>query len=530
VHGVLKPMQHIATLLCLAALSLHTAAVSAAEQVIPISGEVPSDAARHFYLPFTVPPGIVEIEVQHDDLSDENILDWGLEDPNGFRGWGGGNTEPAIVGLDAASRSYLPGPIVPGEWRIVVGKAKILVTPALYEIKVVLRDTPTLAPQPERQPYHAPPPLVTGARWYAGDFHVHSVESGDARPPLDEIASFAKSRGLDFVLLSDHNTVSQLDFYAAVQKNHPQFLFLPGMEFTTYWGHANAIGSTQWVDHKLELPGNSIAAAAGAFRAQGALFSINHPTLELGDLCIGCAWSQDLSPELIDAIEIQTGNATKLSLFGDSAIELWDSLLDTGRHLAAIGGSDDHRAGLDLSAFQSPIGDPTTMVFAEELSVQGILDGVRKGRTVVKLVGPESPMIVLSSSVAPDGDTVSAKVTTFRAEVTGGMGHVVRFVVDGTALDEVEIATDPFVHTLTLEGLPDTELRCRAEALQSGKRRTVTSHLWLRHAEGAAPADAAEGDAGCSCRLAPGPLAAWTSALVALLGLGLARRRRRVAR
>jgi hypothetical protein len=267
------------------------------EQTIPLAGRRCDRRSAPFYLPFTVPPGIVEIEVQHSDLSDENIIDWGLEDPSGFRGWGGGNEENAIVGVDAASRSYMPGPIAAGEWRVVVGKAKILVTPAKYDVIVTLRDTPTLPPQSERQPYQPPPPLSTGARWYAGDFHVHSMESGDARPPLEEIASFAKSRGLDFVLLSDHNTVSQLDFYASVQKTHPDFLFLPGMEFTTYWGHANAIGSTEWVDDKVELPGNSIQQAAQAFRDQGALFSINHPTLDLGELCIGCAWTQDLPVE-----------------------------------------------------------------------------------------------------------------------------------------------------------------------------------------------------------------------------------------
>jgi hypothetical protein len=98
-------MKNLPALLCLAAISFASAAVFAAETVIPITGEVPNDEARHFYLPFTVPPGIVEIEVQHDDLSEENILDWGLEDPSGFRGWGGGNTEPAIVGIHAASRS-----------------------------------------------------------------------------------------------------------------------------------------------------------------------------------------------------------------------------------------------------------------------------------------------------------------------------------------------------------------------------------------------------------------------------------------
>ena len=92
---------------------------------ITIADTVPDAPDRHFFLPFEVPEGIVEIEVQHDNLSSENILDWGLDDPDGFRGWGGGNREPAIVGVQAATRSYVPGPIPAGTWEVVVGKAKI---------------------------------------------------------------------------------------------------------------------------------------------------------------------------------------------------------------------------------------------------------------------------------------------------------------------------------------------------------------------------------------------------------------------
>ena len=159
--------------------------VDAAETTIHLEGEVPDDGLEHFFLPFDVPNGIVEIEVRHDDLSDTNILDWGLDDPNGFRGWGGGNTEPAIVGIWAASRSYLTGDMPAGEWKVVVGKAKIVDPPGLYSVDIILRETPTLAEQPERQPYADVAPLAEGPRWYAGDLHVHSENSGDALPSLD---------------------------------------------------------------------------------------------------------------------------------------------------------------------------------------------------------------------------------------------------------------------------------------------------------------------------------------------------------
>jgi hypothetical protein len=39
----------------------------------------------------------------------KGILILQVNDTQGFRGWGGGNNESAIIGLRAASRSYLPG-------------------------------------------------------------------------------------------------------------------------------------------------------------------------------------------------------------------------------------------------------------------------------------------------------------------------------------------------------------------------------------------------------------------------------------
>ena len=507
----------------------------AAAQDLVLDGNVPLDDLDHFFIPFDVPAGTVEIEVRHDDQSDANVLDWGLQDQDGFRGWGGGNAEPAIVGLDAASRSYIPGPIAAGTWNVVVGKVKVDESPATYHVEIFFRDTPTLLPQPEREPYAPAEPLSTEARWYAGDFHVHSLESGDAQPSIDEVATFARSRGLDFVELSDHNTNSQLDFINAVQVSHPELLLIPGVEWTTYDGHANGVGAVDWVDHKIGQPGVTVEGAVQAFHAQSALFSLNHPALQLGNLCFGCFWEHELPAEQIDAVEIATvGWSQGGGLFALNAIAIWDELCDAGGHPAALGGSDDHRAGVDLGTFQSPIGDPTTMVYASELSVAGILDGIRSGRTVVKLQGPDDPMIELTPSIVPEGDTVSATEVTVTAVVTGGVSpfdepYRIRFVRDGEPAELVDITADPFEHTVTIAPPTEGETRLRAEVhVADDQPRTITSHLWFRYQEGPnTPTDGENAGGGCgACGLGTRSerAGAW---LVIALGLLLGARRRR---
>ncbi len=493
---------------------------SAADPVLVLEGAVPSEG-DFLTLAFDVPPGTAEVEVAHDDLSDVDILDWGLRDPVGaLRGWGGGNTDAAVVGAEAASRSYLPGPITAGPWEVLVGKAKVVGADPRYRVEVTLRGAPTLAPQDERRAY-VPVDLGGGARWVSGDFHVHSRESGDATATLDEVAALAESRGLDFVELAEHNTTSTLTWLGDAQDRHPDLLLVPGAEITTYAGHANGIGLTAPAPFTMGFEGVDFLLTAQSVADAGALLSINHPVLDLGDACIGCAWDNPVPPPgQLAAVEIATGGWSETGmLFTEDAIDFWDALCAEGLHLAAIGGSDDHRAGTGTGPFDSPIGDPTTVVWVETLSVEGLLAGIRDGRTVVKLQGPEDPMVVLTADPAPEGDTILGNTATVRATVTGGVGTELRLVTDGDVGVEVPVDADPYVFETTLA---NPTSRVRAEVWGDGHPRTVSSHLWVEWA-----IDPPLDPGACGCGSRGGSKVGL--ALVALASLLACRRRPEVA-
>ncbi len=489
------------------ALALVALSSRARAQATVLEGQVTPGEPDHQFLAFDVPANAVEIEITHDSLTAGNIIDWGVYDPAGFRGWGGGLTEPTVIGAQAASRGYRAGPLPAGTWQLVLGKAKIETNPANYRATVTVRvapEAPTLAPQPERQPYVAPAALATGARWWAGDFHVHSRESGDANPTLDEALDFAATRGLDFIELSDHNTNSQLDFYNDAQPRHPDVLLLPGVEYTTYDGHANGVGATAWVDHKIGFRGATIEAAAIAFRDQGAVFSLNHPELDFGSLCIGCAWRHPLDRALVGAYEIGTGSWDQSAqLFTPKVIAEWTAQTAAGANIAPIGGSDDHKGGKGTAddLFYSPIGSPTTLVWADELSVRAIVEGVRKGRTVVKLRGPEDPMVELSTAGEPAamaGDTVrGVDGATLVVTVTGGASHNVRIYKGGQEVSKVDVTSDPFRFELPVTAPATGRDFYRAEALDGDTPRTVTAHLYVAaNGAGASGASGAAGAAG----------------------------------
>jgi hypothetical protein len=499
---------------------------------VVVDDVVADDGEDLFVVPFEVGPDIQEIEVRHESLGDGDVLDFGVDDPDGFRGWGGGNDEPAVIGVSAASRSYLPGPLPAGTWQVVVGKAKLTSPAPAFRIEIFLRTTPTLPPAEDRAPL-VPTTLSTEARFYAGDLHVHSADSGDARPGLAEIAAVAREKGLDFIVITDHNTSSHLERIGFEQPTITDVLVVPGMEFTTYDGHMNAFGITGPVDQKLGLT-TTLDDVVADFRAQGALLSINHPNLDLGDVCIGCAWVHDV-PD-VDAIEIATGGYDQSGfIFGQGARDFWDTILDDGSHAAPVGGSDDHRAGVDVPAFGSPIGDPTTLIFASSLSTESLLEGIRNNRTVVKLQGPGDPMIELSttpprSERAGRTDTVVVEpggTATLSMRVVGAAGHTLRVVKDGRpGTDTIDIDGDDVtieVDVVGPEDADDVAARYRAEVLIDGIPRTITGHVWVQ-------AELPEADDCGGCGSANDAASTGPGLLLPALGLfalGLNRGRRR---
>jgi hypothetical protein len=309
---------------------------------------------------------------------------------------------------------------------VAVGKARIAVPPGSFEITVTLRDAPTLAPQPQRRSYvpAAPLEVPSALKWFSGDFHVHSCESGDAfaSASLDEIADFSRSVGLDFVHISDHNTVSAATFMGDAQARHADLLILPGVEFTTYAGHAGALFTSAYVDHRIGNKGVTIQGAADAVHAQGGLFSINHlenyeadADGDLRNSCIGCAWDfgGSLSAHDLDAMEVAIQSWSGIGwVYTPRALEFWDKLHALGfTNVAPIGGSDDHHGGANETVVGpwregSAIGSPTTCVLAANLSHAAIREGVANGRTMLKMNNASDPFVDIVATSTADGATV----------------------------------------------------------------------------------------------------------------------------
>ena len=97
------------------------------------------------------------------------------------------------------------------------------------------------------------------------DLHVHSERSFDGVMPLEEIAARAKSAGLDGVAVCDHGAA------LTDAPEIPGFLFIPGVELATRFGHLLGLFVTGPVET------GDFFRAVEEIHGQGGLAVLAHP-------------------------------------------------------------------------------------------------------------------------------------------------------------------------------------------------------------------------------------------------------------
>ncbi len=412
-------------------------------------------------LPFRVPPGTGRISVvfRHDGAADRTTLDLGLRDPERFRGWSGGARDRVILSDSHATPGYLPGPLPAGAWALVLGVPNLrpgVTTTYAAEIWLDRDDAPAT---------FSDVMLREGPGWWRGDLHVHSGHSdGTCRSqkgatvpcPLFRVVQTAADRGLDFVAVTEHNTASQAQGLLELQPYFDDLLLIPGRELTTFNGHANLLGLTAPLEFRVGSPGaESLDAILARAASLGAVVSINHPRMPSGEVCMGCGWRGAADVSQVDAVEVFNGGA--MAVFAGraesplSGVAFWESLLNAGHRLTAIAGSDSHDPDRPVEA-PGALGRPATVIWADRLSQDHLMAGLRSGRVFVDLTPSGLKALDLEARTgdrrAHMGQVLRAPagaLITFRVTVEGvpeARAHVVQSGGGGEVLVRAEGADD----------------------------------------------------------------------------------------
>lgn len=391
-------------------------------------------------VPFQVPEAVHRLRVDFSYTGHEQhtTIDLGIADPYRFRGASGGNKSHFTLSETDATPSYLPGEIPSGRWKLLLSVPNIRAG-VVSHYRAEIRFNP-----PAEDGSFASESLAPGPRWYRGDLHMHTAHSdGSCRSqaghrvpcPVFLTVQAAASRNLDFIAISDHNTVSQFDAMRELQPYFDKVLLIPAREITTFWGHFNVFGTTQFIDYgAVNKDGLDINAILQDVLSKGAIASINHADAPSGEGCMGCGWTPPTPVDMSLFTGIEVINRGVIML---SSTDLWDKEIAAGHRLTAIGGSDNHNA-LTPAGEPGAIGRPTTVVAAAELSVPAILDGIRHGRVFIDLTSSHDKVLDLTSTAGSSHaimgeDLTASKGTPVQLDihVAACAGNQVHLLVDG---------------------------------------------------------------------------------------------------
>lgn len=268
--------------------------------------------------------------------------------------------------------------------------------------------------------------------WYLGELHLHTEYSHDSAARLVWYLAAYEDSGLDFLAITDHD-VFEAPFDPAWNQN--QLLLIPGIEWGGAGGHANMWGLRTLIDAASNEP-DDIRQSWRLNKLQGGVQSLNHYGADAEDWDALFTIAPDLLAEL-DVIEVWNIYWMFNWQTNQPSIDLWEELLNQGYRIGAVSGGDAHYSPLVTLG-------PTNVVWAESLSVPGILDGIRRGRSYItqgeffSFAGRPSLDFRIDADddglfEAMLGDEVSPGLITLRIDIRNARG-IIRLIRNGNEI------------------------------------------------------------------------------------------------
>jgi hypothetical protein len=275
------------------------------------------------------------------------------------------------------------------------------------------------------------PTDFTSGHWYKGNTHTHTaVTDGDSSP--EAVATWYKSHGYNFLVLSDHEIL--LDLSKISQLEDSAFRFVPGEEITGKFGAkpVHLIGIN--ISRVLKPLADSTAAATvqrtvDSVRAAGGVPQINHPNF-------GWALTEDDLMEVKHAnlVEIHNGHPLVNNEGGGDSPGMeavWDYLLSHGKRIYGVASDDAHHFKAEFSPKLANPGKGWVTVRAAKLDPASIVSALDAGHFYAS-TGVELDSIVVK------GQDMRIKIRQYRnfkytTQFVGDNGVVLKTTGDNPA-------------------------------------------------------------------------------------------------
>ncbi len=274
---------------------------------------------------------------------------------------------------------------------------------------------------------------TTSEKWYKGNTHTHTLNTDGRDVPYD-VAKWYRERGYNFVVITDHEYITNIEPLNELLGRTGQFLVISGQEVTDSSEgkpvHSNGLGLTKVVmPSKLSTKIESLQKNIDNIRAAGSIPQLNHPNF---GWALNAAEIRQLKG--LNLIEIHNGHPLVNNLGGGgqpSAEAIWDELLSAGMTIYGIADDDVHQLHSKGEAIEALPGQGWIYVKAKELTSSAILTAIDNGNFY------SSTGVELTEYTA-DKNEVSIKVKTtnyskYRIQFIGNGGKVLQESLEPTA-------------------------------------------------------------------------------------------------
>lgn len=228
---------------------------------------------------------------------------------------------------------------------------------------------------PQAQEYH----------WYKGNTHAHTLNSDGNLPP-DEMVKWYREHGYNFIVITDHNYVTNVEGLNTIFGMENRFLVMTGEEINclsknasgySYCGFVNAINVPKTVvPQKGETQIQSLQNNIDAVLALNGIAQINHPNY---------LWL--ISPETLVSLQgyslLEIADMhPEINGYGGGGFpgheEIWDIVLSKGKKVFGIASDDTH----NYTEFAPHIANPGRgwiWVKCETLTANNIAKALQQG-------------------------------------------------------------------------------------------------------------------------------------------------------
>jgi len=287
--------------------------------------------------------------------------------------------------------------------------------------------------------------------FYKGNLHTHTVNSdGDSTP--DDVVRWYREHGYNFVTITDHNYLTNVDGLNALHGADDQFIVMKGEELTDRFNtkpiHINGFAPDSFIKTTggtsvLDMAQRMIDAARGA----GAVPSVNHPNF-------GWAISADelLQLQRTRLFEVFNGHPLVNNVGGGGVPgleEMWDRMLSSGKLLYGIAVDDAHYFKRPEDKTAPRPGQGWVYVRAPRLESRALVDALERGEfyssTGVELLSINATSASLTIAIKTEAQS------KYRVQFIGRQGRVLS-----------EAVTSPASYTFTGD-----ESYVRAKVLES---------------------------------------------------------------